>query len=133
VRVSFVAHTLAAHSIIVESILLDKSIDWCFPDASGCGGVWRQGEPRDCLTCVGVKKAICSQEVRASVLTLYSMMNVLGRASMVTNLETNFSKFTQIGVGKTTRCLKGMQQVFGQSRGMGGKITPHSLYLFVVL
>ena len=41
---------------------------------------------------------------------------------MVENLETNFSKPIQIGFGKATRCLKGMQKVFGQRRGMGGKI-----------
>ena len=52
-------------------------------------------------------------------LTLYSIMNVLGRESMGKNLETNFSKSLQIGIGMATRRLKGLQQVFGQSRGMG--------------
>jgi hypothetical protein len=49
-------------------------------------------------------------------------MNYLGRESMVENLETNFSKAIQLGFGKATRGLKGLQKVFGQSRGLGGKI-----------
>src|SRR5712691_9030010 len=55
-------------------------------------------------------------------VNLCSIMNYLGRESMVKNLETNFSKSLQMGFGHATRCLKGMQKVFGQRRGMGGKI-----------
>src|SRR2546425_1118269 len=62
------------------------------------------------------------EQMALYVLTLYSMMNSLGRGSMGENLETNFSKALQIGFGKATGCLKGMQQVFGQRRGRGGKI-----------
>ena len=54
--------------------------------------------------------------------TLSSMVHVLGRESMVENLETNFSQALQIGFGKATRGLKGMQQVFRKRRGIGGKI-----------
>jgi len=61
-----------------------------------------------------------SREQRAfDVVTLSSMMHVLGRASMGENLETNFSKALQIGLGKATRSFKGMQQVFGKHRGSG--------------
>jgi len=55
-------------------------------------------------------------------LPLYSIMNVRGRESMVKNLETNFSKSLQMGFGNATRCVKGMQKVFGKRRGMGRKI-----------
>jgi hypothetical protein len=53
------------------------------------------------------------------VLTLYSIMNVRGRETLVENLETNFSKALQIGFGKATGCLKGMQKVFRQRRSIG--------------
>src|SRR6266446_9765569 len=64
-------------------------------------------------------KTICSQEVRANVFTLYSIMNVLGRESMVENLETNFSKSIQIGFCKATSCFKCMQKVFRNRRCIG--------------
>jgi len=54
-----------------------------------------------------------AREQRAcDVLTLYSILDVLGRESMGENLETNFSKALQIGFGQATRGVKGMQQVF---------------------
>jgi hypothetical protein len=56
------------------------------------------------------------------VVTLSSMMNVLGRESMVENLETNFSQALQRGFAKAARGVKGLQQVFRQRRGSGGKI-----------
>jgi hypothetical protein len=56
------------------------------------------------------------------VLPLYSMMSFLRRASMGAHLETNFSTALQIGFGKTTRGVKGMQQILRKRRGSGGKI-----------
>src|SRR5712691_4455810 len=56
------------------------------------------------------------------VLRLSSMMNFFGRAPRGENLETDFSQALQRGVAKATRGVKGMQQVFRQRRGSGGKI-----------
>jgi hypothetical protein len=52
------------------------------------------------------------------MLTFYAILNVRGRKSVET-LETNFSTAFQIGLGKATRGVKGMQQVFRKRRGVG--------------
>ena len=53
-----------------------------------------------------------SREERAcDVLTFYAMMRFLSTVSMGEHLETNFSTALQIGFGKATRGVKGLQQV----------------------